>query len=332
MQRLSRGLFWLTLLQASALAGGVTVTSGTGNAAPPGCEPPGCFPTLSAEDRDALGRLAYAEAGNQGEEGLAAVLYAVLNRLGSGKFGSDVKAVIEAPGQFEPVDRAGGHWRNLPPLSAIQITTIETILDLMQQGRLPDLTHGATFFQNPQLVAAREAAGQVRAGLTNFGNQQPIAVVRDHAFFGQLGSAGSPATDNSPHAHLVYPPGVVPTFRVERVGTGTPANPHGVMYRITSVPNAGAVDAGFGAVAAARTGVRQSRADAAQSGGYPRLGALASAVWAARCRLRLGDKHGEEVAALAASLLHHAGRRFPRLGVHRSRLRLQVLAAARIRA
>jgi hypothetical protein len=240
MQCLSGVLFWLILLQASALAGGVTVTSGTGNAGPPGCEPSGCFPALSAEDRDALGRLAYAEAGNQGEEGLAAVLYAVLNRLGSGQFGSDIKAVIEAPGQFEPVERVGGHWRNLPPLSTKQVAAIETILGLMQQGRLPDLTHGATFFQNPQIVAARETAGQVRAGLTNFGNQRPIAVVRDHAFFGQLGSGGSPATGNGHHAHLVYPPGMVPTFRVERVAAGTPTNPRGVMYRITAAANAGA--------------------------------------------------------------------------------------------
>jgi hypothetical protein len=27
------------------------------------------FPTLSSEDREAIGRVAYAEAGNQGEEG-----------------------------------------------------------------------------------------------------------------------------------------------------------------------------------------------------------------------------------------------------------------------
>ncbi len=218
-------LVWLVLLSASGLAGGVTVTSDAGDAIPSECS---CFPALTADDRDALGRLAYAEAGNQGEEGLAAVIYAVLNRLRSGHFGSNVTSVIEAPGQFEPVERTGGHWRNLPPLSARQQTTVETILGLIQQGRLPDPTHGATFFQNPQIVAAREAAGQVRVGLTNFGNQQPIAVVREHAFFGQLRSGGSPAADDGPHAHLVYPPGMTPTFRVARDNAG----PHGVMYRI----------------------------------------------------------------------------------------------------
>jgi hypothetical protein len=192
--------------------------------------------TLSPDDRDALGRLAYAEAGDQGEEGLAAVIFAVLNRLASGRFGADVTAVIETAGQFEPVDRAGGHWRRLPPLSATQRATTETILDLIQQGRLPDPTHGATFFQNPSIVAAREAAGQVRAGLTDFGHQIPTAIVRDHAFFGSSHPAGAPTDTAAPQAHLVYPPGVTPGFQVERVDAGTPANPHAVMYRIVPAP------------------------------------------------------------------------------------------------
>jgi hypothetical protein len=195
-----------------------------------------CAATLSPDDRDALGRLAYAEAGGQGEEGLAAVIFAVLNRLASGHFGADVTAVVEAPGQFEPVDRAGGHWRLLPPLTATQRATIETILGLIQQGRLPDPTHGATSFQNPSIVAAREAAGQVRPGLTDFGHQTPIAIVRDHAFFGSSRLDGAPVETAAPQAHLVYPPGVTPGFQVERVDAGTPANPHAVIYRIGPAP------------------------------------------------------------------------------------------------
>ena len=222
-------LVWLALLQVGGLADSVTVASGN-SPIRSGCDPLACTAALAPEDRDALGRVAYAEAGNQGEEGLAAVLYAVLNRLSSGRFGSTVTAVIESPGQFEPVAHAGGHWRNLPALSNRQQATIETILGLIQQGRLPDPTHGATFFQNPQIVAARELAGQVRAGLTNFGNQQPTAVVRDHAFFDRLGTGGPPAADDRPQAHLVYPPGMTQPFRVERVNAG----PHAVMYRISS--------------------------------------------------------------------------------------------------
>jgi hypothetical protein len=210
---------------------------------------------LSPDERDALGRLAYAEAGNQGEEGLAAVLYAVLNRLASRRFGSDVTSVIEAAGQFEPVDRVGGHWRSLPSLSAQQHATIETILDLIQQGRLPDPTHGATFFQNPRIVAAREAVGLVRAGLTNFNNQTPIAVIRDHAFYGRNEPGDPPAQNEGPQAHLVYAPGVTPGFRVERIDAGTPTSPHGVIYRIIRLPETQAMPVGPKPLATRRVGI-----------------------------------------------------------------------------
>ena len=118
--------------------------------------------------------------GQSGGGGLGGRHIAVPNRVVSGRFGSTVRVAIESPGQFEPVGRAGGQWRNLPPLSATQSATIATIVNLIQQGRLPDPTEGATFFQNPRIVARRAAAGEVPASLTNFGNQVPIAVVRDH--------------------------------------------------------------------------------------------------------------------------------------------------------
>ena len=147
---------------------------------------------LSAEDRDALGRVAYAEAGSQGEEGLAAVAHAVLNRVASGRFGAGVQSVLDAPGQFEPVGRAGGTWRGLPPLSGSQRLVFGTILDLILQGRLPDLTGGSTYFQNPTIVAQRAAAGLVSPGLVNFGGQVPAAVVRDHSFYRAGGGAAGP--------------------------------------------------------------------------------------------------------------------------------------------
>ncbi len=145
---------------------------------------------LSAEDRDALGRVAYAEAGSQGEEGLAAVAHAVLNRVASGRFGAGVQGVLDAPGQFEPVVRAGGTWRYLSPLTELQRLVFGTILDLILQGRLPDLTGGSTYFQNPVIVAQRAAAGLVSPGLVNFGGQVPAAVVRDHSFYRAAGSLG----------------------------------------------------------------------------------------------------------------------------------------------
>jgi N-acetylmuramoyl-L-alanine amidase len=147
-------------------------------------------PVLSAEDRDALGRVAYAEAGSQGEEGLAAVAHAVLNRVASGRFGAGVQGVLDAPGQFEPVGRAGGTWRGLSPLTEPRRLVFGTILDLILQGRLPDLTGGSTYFQNPAIVAQRAAAGLVSPGLVNFGGRAPAAVIRDHSFYRAAGAHG----------------------------------------------------------------------------------------------------------------------------------------------
>ena len=39
------------------------------------------FSILSFEDREAIGRVTYAEAGKQGEEGIAAVIFTILNRV-----------------------------------------------------------------------------------------------------------------------------------------------------------------------------------------------------------------------------------------------------------
>jgi N-acetylmuramoyl-L-alanine amidase len=132
--------------------------------------------------RDAIARVAYAEAGNQGDTGLAGVVYTILNRTMDGTFGGDLYAVLDAPHQFEPVARAGG-WQRLPPRSPVEQAHIDTILNLALDGRLPDPTNGARYFQNPAIVAARAEARTVSSGLVNFGGQKPVAVIRDHAFY-----------------------------------------------------------------------------------------------------------------------------------------------------
>jgi hypothetical protein len=137
---------------------------------------------LSAEDREAIGRIAYAEAGNQGEEGIAAVIFCVLNRVNSGLFQGSVQAVIDAPNQFEPATRVGG-WRRLPPLDYSQSIQFDTMLNLILAGRLPDLTNGALFFQNAEIVAARAARGSVSSYLVDFGGTPPVAEIGDHRFY-----------------------------------------------------------------------------------------------------------------------------------------------------
>jgi hypothetical protein len=140
------------------------------------------FSTLSSEDREAIGRVTYAEAGNQGEEGIAAVIFTILNRVSSGQFQGNVQDVIDAPNQFEPATRAGG-WRYLPALDSTQSTQFETILNLILAGWLPDLTNGALFFQNARIVAARAARGAGSSYLVDFGGTPPVAEIGDHRFY-----------------------------------------------------------------------------------------------------------------------------------------------------
>lgn len=140
--------------------------------------------------RDAMARVAYAEAGNQGDSGLAGVVYTVLNRLADGRWGHDVESVVDAPHQFEPVMKAGGNWRGLKPVTAEQEARVNTIVSLALDGRLPDLTGGARFFQNPKTVTARAAAGSVSPRLVNFGGARPTATIGDHTFYAETGSAG----------------------------------------------------------------------------------------------------------------------------------------------
>ena len=146
---------------------------------------------LSQEDRDAMARVSFAEAANQGDSGLAGVVYTLLNRLISGRFGTTVTDIVNAPGEFEPVTTAGG-WRNLPAPSLPQRAQINTIINLALESRLPDPTNGALFFQNPAIVAEREAAGTVSKGTTHFGNAAPSAVIRDHTFYPQKNKPTQP--------------------------------------------------------------------------------------------------------------------------------------------
>lgn len=152
----------------------------------------GLGPLVAGPDaREAITRVAFAEAGNQGDSGLAAVVYTILNRVQDGRWGATVEAVVNARGQFEPVMRAGGDWRRLPASTVAQRARIETILNLALEGRLPDLTNGARFFQNPQIVADRARRGEVSEGLVNFGNTGPSAVIGAHSFYVEARSAGA---------------------------------------------------------------------------------------------------------------------------------------------
>src|SRR5271156_4373201 len=137
----------------------------------------------SPEAREGIARVSFAEAGNQGDSGLAGVVYTILNRLADGRWGDTIDSGLNARDQFEPVLRAGGDWRRLAPVSPAQQVRIDTILNLALDGRLPDLTNGARYFQNPAIVAARARAGVVSPSLVNFGGEPPSAVIGAHSFY-----------------------------------------------------------------------------------------------------------------------------------------------------
>jgi hypothetical protein len=103
--------------------------------------------------------VAYAEAGNQGPEGLTAVVYTVLNRVASGSFQNDIQTVIDARDQFEPVTKAGG-WRNLPPLSP----DVQAQFDLLLLVEVPDRESGTLARHVMPVLAARVLEAEGRAG------------------------------------------------------------------------------------------------------------------------------------------------------------------------
>lgn len=148
---------------------------------------------ISPADRQVIARVAYAEASNQGDTGLAGVIYTIINRKISGLFGQTISDIANARNQFESVTKAGG-WDSLPTPTPDQFARIDTILNLVLDGRIPDVTNGGLYFQNPAIVADRERAGTVSPGLTHFGGSDASAVIRDHTFYAEVRGAGAKQT------------------------------------------------------------------------------------------------------------------------------------------
>lgn len=61
--------------------------------------------SLTSEERELLAKLLYCEGRGESVECQRAIVSVVMNRLDSGKWGNDLKSVIYAKGQFEPVAR-----------------------------------------------------------------------------------------------------------------------------------------------------------------------------------------------------------------------------------
>ncbi|MCG5241400.1 cell wall hydrolase [Azospirillum doebereinerae] len=143
---------------------------------------------IAADDREALTRIALAEAGNQGADGQTGVVYTVLNRTRHPGWGGSVSDVVNAKSQFEPVGRAGGDWRNLPAGTSQQRAEVGRLIDEISGGMRPDPTGGATYFLNRKISAGRG---------TDFGagkEQFKAAEIGDHTFYrpGVFGETPTP--------------------------------------------------------------------------------------------------------------------------------------------
>lgn len=92
----------------------------------------------SAEAVDALERLVQCEAATEDIDGKALVASVVLNRVDTGIWGDDILSVIEAPGQFQPVD--SGAYK----VTEVDSDTKEAVLLALLDE---DISHGALYFQ-----------------------------------------------------------------------------------------------------------------------------------------------------------------------------------------
>jgi N-acetylmuramoyl-L-alanine amidase len=78
-------------------------------------------------------------------------------------------------------------------VSPTQEAKVHTIVELALQGRLPDLTGGARYFQNEKIVAGRVAAGAASPDLVAFGGASPSAKIGAHSFFRDVAAKGQGA-------------------------------------------------------------------------------------------------------------------------------------------
>lgn len=103
---------------------------------------------LSPADRDLITRTVIGEAGNEPDEGKAAVTSVVLNRLRSGRYGNTASGVVLQPNAFEPWSTRRGELLAIDPKSKAY-QGARSIVDSVVAGDVPDPTGGATHFFAP---------------------------------------------------------------------------------------------------------------------------------------------------------------------------------------
>lgn len=128
---------------------------------------------LNDDDVDLLARISQAEAGRiRHPQAMAAVAENVLNRVAHGGFGGrDIRSVLSAPRQYEPVTRYGGVDR-LPPASQ---AARQAVMDYIEHraGGGEQIVPGQTNFANWTVgytAPAYRSWGRNQQGTMTFGS------------------------------------------------------------------------------------------------------------------------------------------------------------------
>lgn len=137
----------------------------------------------TGDERDLKIRTVYGEAGSEAPEGQAAVAHIFNNRVKSGQWGDNARDVITAPKQFSvwnPGNAAGEKARALDPNSK-EYQAIGKIIDLVDAGKIPDPTNGATHYYahnnvNPDWAPELAAKNKVVIGNHTFVGKLPTQV------------------------------------------------------------------------------------------------------------------------------------------------------------
>ena len=109
---------------------------------------------FAPEERDYLIRTLAFEAPDEPDEGKAAVIHVILNRMRSQRWGDNVKDVVLHRWQFEPWMTRRMEMERLSPTDP-RYRDAARIADAVLAGQLPDPTEGATHFLNPSVVRKR---------------------------------------------------------------------------------------------------------------------------------------------------------------------------------
>jgi hypothetical protein len=126
----------------------------------PAAEAKGKRKPIPNDGRDLAIRTIIGEAETEPRDGKIAVAHVILNRLRSGQYGRDLRAVVLARHQFEPWSRRRRELLRIKRTDSRYREAAE-IFDQARFGVLPDITRGATHFANVEVVKARgDSAGR----------------------------------------------------------------------------------------------------------------------------------------------------------------------------